>query len=150
MSPLTSPVWPYVEVLPIAGAVSDAHLSPLLVFGVVSNSVLLAVAVCCSSIAGCLGFTLFLSVHTTLLWQNPLLQQGSVALRFAQNSFYYEIPDCGEDLFIISYNPSFFQSLLGFLTSLLAVLGTEGAPVMLLLALWSAAASAACKCCEGR
>lgn len=28
-----------------------------------------------------------LSVRSPLLWQNPFLQQGSVALRFAQNSF---------------------------------------------------------------
>lgn len=80
------------EALPSARVVTGARLSPLLVFRVLGASALLTVGTCCSSLAGCLGLAPFLSVHTTLLWQNPLLQQGSVALKFAQNSFYYKIP----------------------------------------------------------
>lgn len=53
------------------------------------------------------------SVRAPLLWQNPFLWQGSVAFKFAQNRFYYEIPYCREKLIylFLLILPSFFQSL---------------------------------------
>lgn len=68
------------------------------------------------------------SVHAPLLWQNPLLRQGSVAfLNLHKTGFVMKIPSRREEFIylFLTILPSFFHSLPDSTTSLSETLETD-------------------------
>lgn len=68
------------------------------------------------------------SVHAPLLWQNPLLRQGSVAfLNLHKTGFVTKIPSRREGFIylFLTILPSFFHSLPDSMTSLSETLETD-------------------------